>query len=78
MIGSAIASSRVNWVPFARTRCARRVENVAGAQEGSVEEALLYAQTYGDVWNDAAKKFLEQALAEKPASAAEPAPAPAE
>ena len=59
-------------------RIRRRVENVAGAQGGSVEEALLYAQTYGDVWNDAAKKFLEEALAEKPAPAAEPAPAPAE
>jgi tetratricopeptide (TPR) repeat protein len=60
-------------------RIRRRVENVAGAQGGSVEEALLYAQTYGDVWNDAAKKFLEKVMAEKPApSAEEPAPAPAE
>src|SRR5262245_9265297 len=60
-------------------RIRRRVENVAGAQEGSVEEALLYAQTYGDVWNDDAKKFLEKAMAEKPAPVAdEPAPAPAE
>ena len=41
-------------------RIRRRVENVAGAQPGSVEEALLYAQTYGDVWTDAAKKFLEK------------------
>lgn len=52
-------------------RIRRRVENVAGAQPGSVEEALLYAQTYGDVWTDDAKKFLEKALAERPK--AEPA-----
>jgi Tfp pilus assembly protein PilF len=49
-------------------RIRRRVENVAGAQPGSVEEALLYAQTYGDVWSDAAKKFLETALSEKVAA----------
>jgi len=57
-------------------RIRRRVDNVAGAQPGSVEEALLYTQTYGDVWTDAAKKFLEQALAERPK--AEPAAARAE
>src|SRR5262245_18061667 len=50
-------------------RIRRRVDNVAGAQPGSIEEALLYAQTYGDVWTDAAKQFLEKALAEKPAQA---------
>jgi len=55
-------------------RVRRRVDNVAGAQPGSIEEALLYAQTYGDVWNEAAKKFLEKALEEKaPAPAAEAA-----
>ena len=57
-------------------RIRRRVENVAGAQPGSVEEALLYTQTYGDVWTDAAKKFLEEvmdarAAARKPAATAE-------
>ena len=41
---------------------------------GSVEEALLYAQTYGDVWTDDAKKFLEKALAEKPKAASAPSP----
>ena len=40
----------------------RRVENIAAAQPGSMEEALLYTQTYGDVWTDAAKKFLEDVL----------------
>ncbi|HEY4393721.1 MAG TPA: SEC-C domain-containing protein [Polyangia bacterium] len=56
-------------------RIRRRVENVAGARPGSIEEALLYAQTYGDVWTDAAKEFLETTLdahaAKKPAPAAE-------
>jgi len=51
---------------------------VAGTQPGSIEEALLYAQTYGDVWTDDAKKFLEKALAEKPKAApSAPAEAPA-
>jgi thioredoxin-like negative regulator of GroEL len=43
-------------------RVRRRVENIAGTQPGSIEEALVYAQTYGDVWTDAAKKFLESEL----------------
>ena len=43
-------------------RVRRRVENIAAAQPGSMEEALLYTQTYGDVWTDAAKKFLEGVL----------------
>ncbi|HLK91610.1 MAG TPA: tetratricopeptide repeat protein [Polyangia bacterium] len=46
-------------------RIRRRVENVAGARPGSLEEALLYAQTYGDVWTDPAKKFLEKVLDER-------------
>jgi tetratricopeptide (TPR) repeat protein len=58
-------------------RIRRRVENVAAAQPGSMEEALLYAQTYGDVWTDAAKKFLEAVVDEKPAKKA-PAPVAAE
>ncbi|HSS40766.1 MAG TPA: tetratricopeptide repeat protein [Polyangia bacterium] len=47
-------------------RVRRRVENIAAAQPGSVEEALLYTQTYGDVWTDAAKKFLEGVLDSRP------------
>jgi tetratricopeptide (TPR) repeat protein len=53
-------------------RVRRRVENLAGTAPGSLEEALVYAQTYGDVWNEPAKAFLEKALDEraerKPAS----------
>jgi tetratricopeptide (TPR) repeat protein len=46
-------------------RVRRRVENVAAAQPGSLEEALLYTQTYGDVWTDAAKAFLEKVIDER-------------
>jgi tetratricopeptide (TPR) repeat protein len=41
----------------------RRVDNPVGAPPGSREEALVYAQTYGDVWDAPAKKFLEEVLA---------------
>ena len=55
----------------------KRVDNPVGAAPGSREEALVYAQTYGDVWDAEAKKFLEEVLsgAESPR---EPAPPPAE
>jgi tetratricopeptide (TPR) repeat protein len=49
-------------------RVRRRVENIAGTQPGSLEEALVYAQTYGDVWTDAAKKLLETVLDERAAT----------
>ena len=53
-------------------RVRRRVENLAGTAPGSLEEALVYAQTYGDVGSEPAKTFLEKALdaraAKKPAS----------
>jgi tetratricopeptide (TPR) repeat protein len=58
----------------------KRVDNPVGAAPGSREEALIYAQTYGDVWDEAAKKFLEEAMAglrppaETPSAAAPPAP----
>jgi tetratricopeptide (TPR) repeat protein len=48
-------------------RVRRRVENIAGTEPGSLEEALVYVQTYGDVWTDDAKKFLEKALDERAA-----------
>ena len=57
-------------------RIRRRVENVAGSQPGSIEEALVYSQTYGDVWTDAAKEFLEKVLDERSA-APKPAQEPA-
>jgi tetratricopeptide (TPR) repeat protein len=46
-------------------RIRRRVENLAGSQPGSIEEALVYAQTYGDVWTEDAKKFLAEAVERK-------------
>jgi predicted Zn-dependent protease len=55
----------------------KRVDNPVGAPPGSREEALVYAQTYGDVWDAPAKKFLEEALAaragKQPANADETA-----
>lgn len=41
----------------------RTVDNLAGAAPGSREEALVYAQTYGDVWDDKAKAWLGEYLA---------------
>jgi tetratricopeptide (TPR) repeat protein len=57
-------------------RVRRRVENLAGTQPGSLEEALVYAQTYGDVWTDDAKKFLENALDARVAKKSEAGGAP--
>jgi tetratricopeptide (TPR) repeat protein len=51
----------------------KRVDNPVQAAPGSREEALVYAQTYGDVWDEAAKKFLEEALATRAAKARPPA-----
>jgi tetratricopeptide (TPR) repeat protein len=48
-------------------RVRRRVEGLAGTTPGSIEEALVYAQTYGDVWTEAAKAFLEKALDDRAA-----------
>ncbi|HXU81252.1 MAG TPA: tetratricopeptide repeat protein [Polyangia bacterium] len=50
----------------------RRVDNPVGAAPGSAEEALIYAQTYGDVWDEPAKKFLEEVLAGAKAPAESP------
>ena len=56
----------------------KRVDNPVGAAPGSREEALIYAQTYGDVWDESAKKFLEESLAGgKPHPEAPDAAAPA-
>ena len=59
-------------------RLRKKVDNPIGAAPGSPEEAVIYAQTYGDVWDEAAKKFLEETLAgEKPAADTPDAAAPA-
>jgi tetratricopeptide (TPR) repeat protein len=69
------ANSHYGKVLLGRVR--RRVENLAGTQPGSLEEALVYNQTYGDVWTDPAKKFLEKFLDER-ASTKKAAPAAAD
>lgn len=53
-------------------RIRRHVENVAGTQPGTIEEALVYAQTYGDAWTDEAKSFLARAIDEGSHKAARP------
>jgi Flp pilus assembly protein TadD len=59
-------------------RLRRKVENPIGAAPGSPDEAAIYAQTYGDVWDEPAKKFLEEALAgTKPAAETPDTAAPA-
>jgi hypothetical protein len=40
----------------------RRVDNPAAAIPGSKEEAVVYAQAFGDVWDDQAKAFLASLL----------------
>jgi tetratricopeptide (TPR) repeat protein len=61
-------------------RLRKRVDNPVGAAPGTPEEALVYAQTYGDVWDEPAKKFLEETMAgakpaaEPPSEAAPAAP----
>jgi tetratricopeptide (TPR) repeat protein len=50
----------------------RQVDNPLAATPGSREEAVVYAQTYGDAWDDAAKAFLTEAL-EATAAKAKPA-----
>jgi tetratricopeptide (TPR) repeat protein len=48
----------------------KQVDNPLGATPGSREEAAVYAQTYGDVWDDSAKEWLGQMLAGEPDKAA--------
>jgi tetratricopeptide (TPR) repeat protein len=55
----------------------RRVDNPIGAAPGSTEEAVIYAQTYGDVWDEPAKKFLEETLTGEKAADTPDAAAPA-
>ena len=53
----------------------KQVDNPLGATPGSREEAVVYAQTYGDAWDEAAKTMLAEALA---AREAKPATTPAD
>ena len=54
----------------------KQVDNPLGAPAGSREEAAVYAQTYGDVWDDKSKQFLARAVEEKTEAGA-PAPSAA-
>ena len=44
----------------------KQVDNPLGAPPGSREEAAVYAQTYGDVWDEKAKEFLARAWSSGP------------
>jgi hypothetical protein len=55
----------------------KQVDNPLGAPPGSREEAAVYAQTYGDVWDDKSKEFLARVLEEGVEAEAAPPPAPA-
>jgi tetratricopeptide (TPR) repeat protein len=54
----------------------KQVENPLAAPAGSREEAAVYAQTYGDAWDDKAKEFLTEVLDGAPAAAPAPAEGP--
>jgi len=61
---TAALAANANFGKAVLGRIRRHVENVAGTQPGTIEEAVVYAQTYGDVWTDEAKAFLAQSLDE--------------
>lgn len=61
---SAALEANPHFAKAVLGRVRRRVENLAGSQPGSLEEALVYAQTYGDVWTPEAKHLLTAALAD--------------
>ncbi|HEY0705271.1 MAG TPA: tetratricopeptide repeat protein [Polyangia bacterium] len=47
----------------------KQVDNPLGAPPGSREEAVVYAQTYGDAWDEPAKAFIGEVLSAAPAPA---------
>ena len=50
-------------------RIPSRAANLGAATAGSREEAVGYAQTFGDLWDDAAKAFLKEVMAGPPLEA---------
>ena len=50
-------------------RIPARAANLGAATAGSREEALGYAQTFGDAWDEAAKSFLKEVVAGQSAGA---------
>jgi len=55
-------------------RIPKRAANLNAATPGSREEAFAYVQTYGDAWEDPAKKFLEEYVDAKAAERKAAAP----
>jgi tetratricopeptide (TPR) repeat protein len=54
----------------------KQVDNPLAASPGSREEAALYAQTYGDVWDEPAKEMLTAALKAREEGGSGPQPDP--
>ena len=54
------------------------MRNSSSAKTELADEAALYAQTYGDVWTDEAKDFLEEVQGRVVASAPAAPEAPAQ
>jgi len=74
---TAALTTNPNFGKAVLGRVRRHVENVAGTQPGTIEEALVYTQTYGDVWTDEAKAFLAKVVDEGLPKAGRTAAAPA-
>jgi tetratricopeptide (TPR) repeat protein len=53
-------TANANLVKVLLGRIPKRAANLAAATPGSREEAMGYAQTYGDAWEAPARKFLEE------------------
>jgi tetratricopeptide (TPR) repeat protein len=52
----------------------KQVDNPLSAPPGSREEAVVYAQTYGDAWDESAKAFITDVLSGAPAPGTAPEP----
>jgi tetratricopeptide (TPR) repeat protein len=71
-------TANVNFGKVLLGRVPKRAANLGAATPGSREEAYGYVQTYGDAWDEPAKKFLETFMdkqaATRKASGAEASP----
>ena len=68
--GAGAGDQRRTWARPCSVRSASRSTTPWPPRPGSREEAAVYAQTYGDAWDDKAKEFLGEALAAIGAKAA--------
>lgn len=71
----AAVASNAHLGPAILGQVRSRVDNPALAVPGSKDEAVVYAQAFGDVWTDGAKAFLAAVLSGEPVTARTLAPA---